>query len=62
MALRPSGINLKLFFHPTRRMLMLKLSPSFNEAASVLAGPGITELLKGPRAVTRHAGDGEHER
>ena len=46
-ALRPGGINLKLF-HPTRRMLMPKLSPSFNEAASVLAGPGISELIKGP--------------
>jgi hypothetical protein len=40
--LRPGEINLNLF-HPTRRMLMRKLSPSFNEAASVLAGPGITE-------------------
>src|SRR5437016_936076 len=27
-------------------MLIRKLSPSFNEAASVLAGPGITELIK----------------
>jgi hypothetical protein len=43
-------------------MLMRKLSPSFNEAASVLAGPGITELIKGPRTVTWDAGDGEHER
>jgi hypothetical protein len=43
-------------------MLMRKLSPLFNEAASVLAGPGIRRLIKGPRTVTWDAGDGEHER
>ena len=36
------------YFQLTHRMLMRKLSPSFNEAAIVLAGPGITKLIKGP--------------
>ena len=38
----PGRIKLKLF-QPIHSMSMRKLSPSFNEAASVLAGPGITD-------------------
>ena len=37
----PGRIKLKLF-SANPSMSMRKLSPSFNEAASVLAGPGIT--------------------
>jgi hypothetical protein len=38
----PGRIKLKLF-SANPSMSMRKLSPSFNEAASVLAGPGITD-------------------
>jgi hypothetical protein len=42
-ALRPGGIGWH-YFQLIRRILVRKLSPSFKEAAGVLAGPGITEI------------------